>query len=101
MASTLESRFHEPMLRIYDQAAELGYRPTRFRNMVHQRGGVEAAIYLIESETPSDGFTQLYMLGRLDLSAEALAIRGEFRSLFSDEQLAQAEHRLNQYEGNE
>lgn len=86
------------MLRIYEQAAELGYRPTRFLQMVQERGGIEAARDLIDRQTPSSGFTRLWELKRLDLSVEALATSNEFRSLFSDEHIDIATKRLVEYE---
>lgn len=42
----------------------------------------------------SDGFYQLADLGRLDLSLEALAVKKQFTSLFTDEEANTALERL-------
>jgi hypothetical protein len=39
-----------------------------------RRGGLETAKYLIKTESPSEGYTRLYELGRLDLMVEAVAL---------------------------
>lgn len=95
--NALESQFHEDMLHIYHEASELGYRPSYFLRMVQTHGGLEAARILLDQDAPTDGFTKLWELGRLDLSVEAFALRLRYQSLFSSEQLAKARERLNQY----
>lgn len=49
---------------------------------------------LINSSRPSQGFTALWELGRLDLSVEAVVLRPEFRHLFSARELKTAHRRL-------
>jgi hypothetical protein len=54
--SDLESRFDEEMFLIYERAkTECGYHATRFLNMLHERGGVHTAKYLLHAPTLSDG----------------------------------------------
>ena len=98
MTKDLESRFHDAMLQIYHDAAELGYRPSYFLKMVQTKGGLQTAKDLIEAEAPSSGFTRLWELDRLDISVEAIALRPEFRTLFTDEQMTRAERRLAEYD---
>ncbi len=43
----LEQHFDAPMLDVYYGAARLGYRPTRFLEMVQVHGGVETAHRLL------------------------------------------------------
>lgn len=96
MSEDREEQFHEEMLRIYEEAAELGYRPTYFLRMVRERGGVDAAKQLLKGNELSDGLVRLWEWGRLDLSMEAL-IQGELWStLFTHEELAQARQRLEE-----
>ena len=38
----LEGRFHQEMLRIYEEAKEFDYSPTYFLRMVVDRGGLSA-----------------------------------------------------------
>ena len=91
-----EKRFHEEMLRIYDEAAELGYRPTYFLRMVRERGGLDAAKQLLKGNELSDGLVRLWELGRLDLSMEALVQADPWSTLFTFEELTQARQRLEQ-----
>ena len=88
----LRQQFHEEMYRLYREAAEFDYYPTRFLQMVDDYGGVEAARRLIGRMT--DGFTRLYCEGRLDLSVEAVVIQPQWQPLFSEEEIAQARQRL-------
>jgi len=94
MATGLEHEFELAMRDIYRRAErECGYRPTYFQNMISERGGLSTAQALLVGK-PSDGFTKLYMLGRLDLSVEVVALDPKWRSLFTDAELAEARRRL-------
>ena len=44
----LRAAFHQRMRQVYDDAARLGYRPTRFLQRVEAVGGFEAARRLAE-----------------------------------------------------
>lgn len=95
----LERSFHEAMIGIYHRAKdETGYTPSYFLKMVNDLGGVEAARRLVNSQTPSDGYTKLWELSRLDMSVEALvAFEPEWRSLFSRQDIRAARDRLAAY----
>lgn len=69
------------MLRIYENAREIGYNATRFRKMVANVGGYNVAK---NNNNPSEGFTSLWELGRLDLTVESLVLKSEHRELFSE-----------------
>ena len=76
-----EARFHETMFGIYERAKrECNYNATRFLKMVGDRGGLEAARRLILSDEPSDGFTELWLHGRLDLP-DLVPLYEEFREM--------------------
>ena len=91
----LEEQFHEEMLGIYDRAKrECQYNATRFLQMVSQEGGLQAAHTLLATSDVSDGFTTLWRKDRLDLSVEALILRSQWRSLFSEAELERARKRL-------
>ena len=97
MPSQLERQFHQRMFEIYRRAAsECGYRPTRFLQMVNERGGLIAAQDLLRAARPSDGLSILWEHQRLDLSVEALVCQEPWRSLFTQDEIAEAEKRLNQ-----
>lgn len=99
MPTDLENRFHEAMVDIYRRAkAEAAYNATRYIQMVSDHGGVEAAKILINAETPSDGYTELWRRGRLDLTVEALVIEDpQWHSLFDPTEIARARQRLKDY----
>ena len=75
----------------------IGYRPSYFQQMLSEFGAVVTAQKLINSATVSDGFTTLWEKGRLDLTVEAIALRPEFRDLFTAPELREAERRLKAY----
>jgi hypothetical protein len=93
--SNLEAAFHQTMLDGYHQLAKLGYRATYFLRMVQELGGVQAARQLANQEGSSEGFTRMWEMGRLDLSAEALMLKPEYRDLFTDQERRRARQNLD------
>ena len=91
-----ERDFDVAMKDIYPQAARLGYWPTGLRKMVHDHGGLEAAHLLLAAPEAQSGLTELWLLGRIDLSVEPLALTPEFAPLFSEDELNRARARLDQ-----
>ena len=90
--------FHKAMIEVYQQAKdETGYNATYFIRMVSEQGGLRAARQLLSGAKPSDGFTALWERRRLDLSVEATALRDDFASLFTENELEVARTRLTQY----
>jgi hypothetical protein len=89
-----EEAFHQAMLDSYHQLANLGYRATYFLRMVQELGGAQAVRQLINQDDISEGFTRLWEMGRLDLSAEAFVLRPEYRELFTDKERQRARQRL-------
>lgn len=68
----LVGEFHVLMRSIYDRAkSECGYNATRFKKMLEEKGGLGTAQTLLKAATVSDGFVELYMRKRLDLTVEA------------------------------
>ncbi len=83
------------MIEIYHRADnECGYRPTRFLQMVNERGGLAAAKDLLRASRPAEGLTILWEHQRLDLSVEALVCDHPWRPLFTRDEMASAEKRL-------
>jgi hypothetical protein len=84
---------------IYQRAkSEAGYNATIFLRMISDRGGLATAKYLINSPTPSLGYTHLYERGRLDLTVEATVVENpRWHELFTNEELAAASSRLKKY----
>ncbi len=99
--SKLEQDFHRQMLGIYRSAAsELGYRATRFLEIVNNRGGLQAAKELLHRSSHPEGLTTLWEYRRLDLSMEALVLRTPWLQLFTKEELSVACRRLRELEYN-
>ena len=91
----LPSRFHMAMLQIDDAAAEAcPGRSTQFRELLRDKGGLEAARFLLRDTNPASGFTELFRCKRLDLSMEALVTLEPWCQLFTQEELGQARRRL-------
>tara|TARA_B100001989_G_C24541699_1_gene467981 strand:+ start:1565 stop:1879 length:315 start_codon:yes stop_codon:yes gene_type:complete len=96
MALNLEKSFDEAMLDIYRRAkSEAKYNATRFLEMLHTHGGLETARILINDTRQSDGYTELYLRGKLDLTVEAVVIDNpKWHSLFTKDELEKARKRL-------
>lgn len=91
----LENKFNQAMLRIYERAKkECKYTATRFFQMISEHGGLNTARILINAHNLSDGFTELWQRGRLDLTVEAEILKPEWKELFTDEQRKIARNRL-------
>jgi hypothetical protein len=91
-----ETRFAERILKLYKQIRkECGYKPSRLFGLLSAYGGVGTARTLINGPFPSDGFTELLLRGRLDLTMEALVLRSPWSHLFTAEELAAAKKRLD------
>jgi hypothetical protein len=95
---SLEDRWHAEMVDIYAAAKDIDYIASGFIQMVHRDGGLTAARKPISADQPSDGFTRLWELGRLDISVEARALKPEYRDLFSQLELKRCRDRLAAYE---
>lgn len=96
--SSLEAQFHRAMIGIYEHAkAECGYNATRFLGMLSEKGGLRTAQILLATSQPSDGYVALWECNRLDLTVEALVLKPEFASLFTEEEKQVARNRLKEY----
>jgi hypothetical protein len=92
-----ERAFGKAMVELSHEAKREGYTPTYFLRMTSEIGPLATAKQLINSDTPSEGFARLYELDRLDLSVEALALRPEWRDLFTPDERKRAHVRLSEY----
>ena len=78
---------------------ETDYNPYGFEKMLSERKGVQTAKYLIGTREPSEGYTRLCELERLDLTVEAYIWDNEkWHSLFTEEELKKCRNRLRDYE---
>ena len=94
----VERRFGEAMLAIYREARAIGYTPSIFLRMLNEKGALQTARQLINASQPSDGYTRLWELRRLDLSVEAVVHDNEeWHSLFTRDELDRCRKRLTDY----
>lgn len=94
----IENRFGQAMLTIYHDASAIGYRPSVFFRMLTEQGAIQTAKQLINAPRPSDGYTRLWELKRLDLSVEALVHNNaEWHVLFTQDELRRCRKRLSDY----
>ena len=83
-----QDAFTQALLRAIDAAEqEVGVRQPRLRRAVEQYGGISAVRELCRRGQVSDGFDRLAELGRLALSAEALAVSAKFNACFMDDEV--------------
>jgi hypothetical protein len=99
MNEKLANEFEEGMRNLYRTiVTETKYRPTALRQMIDHYGGVTAAKRLIYSVVPSDGYTKLWELNRLDLTVEAFVLANpQWHSLFTEPELTKAAVRLKSF----
>ncbi|MER9292984.1 hypothetical protein NKI71_22375 [Mesorhizobium sp. M0510] len=95
----LEGAFTMAMFDIYRRAkSDAKYHATIFLQMVTDNGGLPTAKTLINAPRVSDGYTELYMRKRLDLTVEAMVIENKrWHPLFTPEELERARARLKEY----
>jgi hypothetical protein len=94
--ANLEAQFHEAMLEVYRVAADHGYYATRFKQLVHNRGGVGAARWLLAKEDVQEGLAKLWELDLLEHSTEAIVLQERFRPLFTEAERQEARRRLEE-----
>lgn len=89
MSKELEMKFHKELLEGYHiLKRECNYNATRFLQLVHEKGGLQASKDLIRSsrDTISEGLSILWECKRLDLSLEAMILKERWRPLFTEEE---------------
>lgn len=80
-------QFTKELLKAMEDAEKLGCRMVRFRQTVEKYGGVETAKELLRKNRTSDCFQQLADQNRLDLTMEALVVKGKFGTMFTDDEV--------------
>ncbi|MCK1396433.1 hypothetical protein [Bradyrhizobium sp. 1] len=92
--------FDKAMFDIYRRAKdEANYSANIFLQMLTDTDGMTTAKTLINAPKESDGYTALYLRGRLDLTVEAVVTESEKWSLlFTEEEVAKAKKRLLKFQ---
>lgn len=97
MAESAEQAFEQAMRLACAEAAAEGYYPARFLDKLERIGAVRYAKELVGSGELQAGLKRLNDMKRLDLSIEHLvAVDPRFRALFTEEERAAAQWRLDQ-----
>jgi hypothetical protein len=87
-----EKKFTEQLRQLADRAkSELNYNSNRFLGMLAQNGAFATAHILLARSEPSDGFTNMHLAGRVDLTMECLVQRKEWRDFFSASEIKRAQ----------
>jgi hypothetical protein len=96
----LEKKFEQALLTAYLRAKkEAKYHASVFYSMLNSRGGLSTAKFLINSPQVSDGYTELHLRKRLDLTVEAIVAENKiWHELFSADELEKARSRLRKYQ---
>lgn len=90
-----ESEFEREMFDIYHKAKkECHYIATRYLQMLEECGGLLTAKKLLADKKIHEGFVNLYLLGRKDLTVEYLVIQEKYQNLFTKEEIKTAKSRL-------
>jgi hypothetical protein len=94
MTPSEDIAFTDFLLQKATEAQALGYNPTLFKQMLGAQGGNATVRQLLARGKPSEGFTRLWELGRLDLTVEALVVETKWRLLIDPILVQQAERLL-------
>jgi hypothetical protein len=98
MSKPLEAQFDDAMMDVYTRALkECDYKATRFLHMLHDYRGLETARILLRASKVSEGYVALWERQRLDLTVEAVILRPEWQTLFSEREREIARLRLADY----
>lgn len=94
---SLEAQFTKALLGTYEAARQRGYVATYFLQMLEEHGGVETAKRLLAKSEPQTGLYELWNLGLLHESMEAVICDNpRYHQLFMPEEIAEARRRLEE-----
>jgi hypothetical protein len=93
---SLEAEFTQALEGTVEAAKARNYIPTYFMQMLGELGGVETAKRLLAKSELQTGLYELWRLGLLKDSMEAVVLQDKFRSLFTPEEIAEARRRLEE-----
>jgi hypothetical protein len=95
MTSKEDEQFTEFLRgKAHEGKAAVGYPATLFHQMLNADGGFNTVNRLLASQKLSDGYSKLVVLGRPDLTVEALVTETRWRGFFDPKLLEVAETRL-------
>ena len=86
--AALEEKLRVELISNTKECRKLGYNPTAFLEMLNKYGALGTVQKLIHAPHVSDGYSKLFMLGRLDLTLEAIMLKPEYQILLTKDELA-------------
>jgi hypothetical protein len=93
----LKEEFTQALEGTVEAAKARGYIPTYFTQMLSDHGGVETAKRLLAKSVPQTGLFELWNLGILHESMEAVICDNpRFHALFETSEIAEAHRRLEE-----
>ena len=93
---SLEDELTEELRGTYEAARKRGYVATYFLQMLQEHGGVETAKRLLAKSEPQTGLFELWNIGLLHETMEAVVSQDKFKVLFTEDQLTEALRRLEE-----
>jgi hypothetical protein len=94
MEAAENERFTAHLMWAVREAEQRKYYPKRFKSMINADGGFDTVKRILATGKISDGFTELQILDRIDLTCEAIVVESEWRPYFDEELLQRAEATL-------
>ena len=93
----IEEKFNQEMLDLYQIVGKTtGYWANYYLRFVRQQGGLAyAKKALAKKDKAQDGFKKLIEVGRPDLSVEAIVLKDEYKSLFTTDEIKEAQRRID------
>jgi hypothetical protein len=83
----LEQKLYTELIANTKECQKLGYNPTAFLEMLRKYGTLGTAKRLINAPQVSEGYSKLYLMGRLDLTLEAVMLKPEYSSFLTKDEL--------------
>lgn len=92
-----EAKFTQALYRTIEVAKKHGYVPTYFMQMLAKHGAINTAHRLLAGSEPQTGLFELWKLGILNESLEAVICDNRhFQGWFDKDELDGARHRLEE-----
>jgi hypothetical protein len=91
----LEIEFERRLRESIRESIELGYHPTRIAEMIDAHHGKNTAKLLVKSGEIQAGILRIVAMGHPELSVESIMLETQFAPLFSQEEWAAAQWRLD------
>jgi hypothetical protein len=92
----LEDQLTSELRGTYEAARKRGYVATYFLQMLEEHGGKDTAKRLLAKSESQTGLFELWQLGLLNESMEAVVLQDKYKDLFTEAELTEAHRRLEE-----